>query len=328
MTGFEPSELERAWAVLSPPRVKELESFPLTLSFGGRPCRAALDAAGTRRLLVPDIGEGVMVDPRPAVLGTTLRKLSFGGSVSAYLDVSCSEPELYGEFDDVLTDILEEIDGSDRPVSAAVRIVARWRKLFRSALVRGLSAQAKRGLFAELTVLTELLSANHNFPVDAWRGPLKEPHDFEAPTACIEVKAVGVDGGPIVVHGLDQLAQHGDRPLHLVILRVVEDTDGFTVGDLVARLREACSSWADLRLRLTAAGWHDDRDRSDTDTFAVDEVLCVPVTGALPRLIPASLVAGVAPEGIGDVQYGIELVSLLPHASGASLAEIASEAAH
>jgi hypothetical protein len=328
MTGFEPSELERAWAVLSPPRVKDFESFPLGLSFGGHPCRAALDAAGSRHLLVPDAGEGVMVDPRPAALGTTLRKLSFGGPASAYLDVSCSEKELYGEFDDVLSDILEEIEGSDRPVSAAVRIVARWRKLFRSALVRGLSAQAKRGLFAELTVLAELIAADSAFPVDAWRGPLKEPHDFEAPAGCIEVKAVGVEGGPIVVHGLDQLARHNDRPLDLVILRVVEDPDGLTIADLVTRLRHAGASWVELRQRLAAVGWHDDPSRPDTDAFAVDEVLCVRVTDAVPRLVPRSLVAGAVPEGIGDVQYGIELASLLPYSSGASLAEIASEAAH
>lgn len=328
MTGFEPSELERAWAVLSPPRVKEFESFPLGVSFGGRPCRAALDAAGSRHLLVPDAGEGVVVDPRPAVLGTTLRKLSFGGPAFAYLDVACTEPELYSEFDDVLADILEQIDGSDRPISATVRIVARWRKLFRSALVRGLSAQAKRGLFAELTVLTELIVANSDFPVEAWRGPLKEPHDFEAPAGCVEVKAVGIDGGPIVVHGLEQLAQHGDRPLDLVILRVVEDPDGLTVGDVVARLRETGASWADLRLRLVAAGWHEDPRRPDTDAFAVDEVLCVRVTDAVPRLVPTSLIAGAAPVGVGDVQYGIELASLLPYSSGASLAAFAAEAAH
>jgi hypothetical protein len=326
MIGQGPSELERAWAVLTRPRAKELESFPLEISFGGRPCRAALDRAGARHLLVPDVGEGVMVDPRPAILGTTLRKLSFGGVAADYLDVSCSEADLYGEFDDVLADVLEEIQESDRPVTQAVRIVARWRKLFRSALVRGLSTQAKRGLFAELTVLVALLAADPGFPVEAWRGPLKEPHDFEARTGCIEVKAIGTDGGPIIVHGLDQLDQHGGRPLFLVILRVVEDTDGLTVGDLVAQLREAGASRADLRLRLSATGWREDPDRPDTDLFAVDEILCVRVTDAVPRLVASSLIAGALSEGLGDVHYGIELTSLLAHASGSSLAEIASEA--
>ncbi|WP_250031665.1 PD-(D/E)XK motif protein [Paractinoplanes maris] len=325
MSGFEPSELERAWAVLNLPRAQEFESFPLALSFAAQPCRVALDRAGVRHLLVPALGEGVPVDRRPAVLGTTVRRLSFGGPHIDYLDVSCTEPDLFGEFDEVLRDVLQEIVRVDRPASTAVRVVARWRNLFRNLLVRELSPQAKMGLFGELTVLSELLLAERGFPVESWRGPLNEPHDFEAEGGCIEVKTLGAQSDAVTIHGLDQLDTHDGRSLDLVLLRVVDDPNGLSLNDVVVRIEESGAARDSLRSRLAAARWHPDPVRPDPDRFAVEEVLRVRVDGSVPRLVGSDIVNGRSPDGITDVRYSVELAALLPHAHGASLSEIASE---
>lgn len=326
MTDIEPTMLERAWAVLMPPRAKELASFPLEVVCHAEPCRVAIDGTNARHLLVPTGDEDMSVDPRPAVLGTVVRKLSFGGPAVAYVDVSCAESDLFPEFDEVVIDVLEAVASARRPASAAIDAIARWRRLFRSSLLRGLSRQAKLGLFAELTVLSSLVESDAGFPVDAWRGPLNEPHDFEAAVRCLEVKGLSAASDSILVHGLEQLNTHDGRPLDLVLLRVVEDPDGRTVGDLVEQLRGTVAARADLRTRLSAAGWSDQPDRPDLDTFAIEEVHRIVVGPDTPRVAPSSLVAGSLPDGVGDLSYHIDLAAVLPFSAGASLAEIAEEA--
>lgn len=326
MTEIEPTELERAWAVLTRPRAKALASFPLEVTSHGEPCRVAVDGAGARHLLVPVGDEDVSADPRPAVLQSVVRRLGFGGPAMAYVDVSCAESDLFPEFDEVVADVLEAVADSRRPAASALGVIARWRRLFRNRLLRGLSREARLGLFAELTMLACLVEADPGFPVDAWRGPLNEPHDFEAPQRCVEVKGLGPASDHIVVHGLEQLHAHGERPLDLVVLRVVEDPDGRTVRELVEQLRDAVATRAGLRARLAATGWVDHPDRPDLDTYVVAEVLRVVVGPDTPRLVPSSLTTGSLPSGVTDVTYRVDLAALLPFAAGASLAQIAQEA--
>ena len=318
--------LERAWAVLSPPRVRELESFPLELAFDGVACRVALDRTGVRHLLIPAGNEIVAVDARQAVLGLAVRKLVFGGAAAVYVDVSCSEAELYPEFDEVAADVLEEISDCGEPASVTLRTVARWRKLFAGRLVRGLGRPAKLGLFAELTLLSHLLDADPTFAVENWRGPLREPHDFEAPTRCLEVKALGAAVDTVVIHGLDQLDTHDGRPLDLVLVRVVEDPDGMTITDLVDDVRDSTAPASLLRSRLAAAGWAADPERPDTEFFTVQDVLRVTVSADLPRLVGSSLVGGSLPEGLHDLRYELDVAALLPAAVSASLPALAEEA--
>ncbi|MGA4993731.1 PD-(D/E)XK motif protein [Nonomuraea bangladeshensis] len=326
MTDVEPTMLERAWAVLTRPRAKELASFPLEVACHGEPCRVALDAMGARHLLVPAGTEDLTVDPRPTVLGTVVRKLGFGGAAVTYVDVSCAESDLFPEFDEVVMDVLEAVADTRRPAAAAVAAIARWRRLFRSTLLRELSRQAKMGLFAELTVFSALVEADPGFPVEAWRGPLREPHDFEAAVRCLEVKGLSPAGDSITVHGLEQLDTHGGRPLDLVLMSVVEDSDGRTVSDLVEQLRTEVTSRVDFRTRLSAAGWSDKSDRPDLDAFAVQEVHRIMVGPDTPRLVPSSLTTGSLPDGVGHLDYRVDLAALLPFSVGASLAEIAEEA--
>lgn len=318
--------LERAWAVLSPPRSDGLESFPLDLTFAGVPCRVALDAAGGRHLLVPTGDETVAADSKVSVLGLHVRKLGFGGSVHVYVDVSCADTDLFDEFDDVVDDVLDEIEETDRPAATTAATVARWRKLFAGKLIRGMSKPAKLGLFAELTLLNQFVDADPSFSVEAWRGPLREPHDFEAPVRCVEVKALGLMAGTVVIHGIDQLGMHDGRPLDLVLVRVVEDPDGATIGDLVADLRDSNIPPGALRSRLAATGWAESPDRPDPDHFAIQDVLRVPVGPEVPRIVRSSLLDGALPEGTHDLTYHLDLDVLLPLATSASLAQVAEEA--
>lgn len=320
------SVLERAWAVLEAPRGRELSSYPVDVAFGGLPCRVALDSAGTRHVLIPVDSEPLQPDSRPSVLGLTIRRLAFGNEESNYVDLSCAEQDLFAEFDDVVADVLEAAQEAERPGSAAVRAVGRWRRLFRSRLVRGLSHQAKLGLFAELTMLSALLDTEPTLPVDLWRGPLREPHDFETPRACLEIKALGLDTDTVTIHGLAQLDTHDDKPLELVLVAVVEDPDGTTLAELVSRLRDRVHSRAELRSRLNAAGWSDNTGAEDSEAFIAGEVRRIAITDDVPRLAASSLVAGALPNGVDELSYAVDVAALLPHATAASFREIAEGA--
>jgi hypothetical protein len=271
---------------------------------------------------VPTLTETPVVESRPSTLSVTARKLAFGPESGTFVDLSCVEPELFSQFDEVIIDVLENVRGSDHPGVVAIETVARWRRLFHSRLLRGLGAQAKIGLFAELSVLLALSDSVRPVPVDWWRGPLREPHDFELPGRCLEVKAIGADSDAIRIHGFEQLDRHDARPLDLLLVKVTEDPEGATIADVVDQLRTRVSSPADLKARLSSAGWQINSEVPDTDTYTVEELLRVAVDASTPRLVPASLRDGTIPDGIVDMTYRLDVATLLPHAAGTSLADI------
>lgn len=313
----------RAWAVLKPPNEERLSSFPLDVVCQDLPCRAALDQSGFRHLLIPCINEAPEVDTRPATLNAAVRTLTFRNTkAAAYLDISCSDKELFPEFDDVIADILERIGRSERPASDAAASLGRLRKLFRSRLARGLGQEAKLGLFAELSVL-QMLLVSGSLSVEDWRGPLREPHDFEGPSRCIEVKALSEQGEGFIVHGWEQLDTHDGRSLVLALVMVVPDPDGLTVAELVAEVRKVTDSEPVFNSRLVAAGWDVNGSGDDYDRFTLGPTFIVPVSDSVPRLIPAMLVDSATPLGLTDLRYRVSLASVIPFAVASSLQALA-----
>lgn len=326
MSGDESSVLERAWAVLAPPRSREFASYPLDLAFRGTACRVALDLAGARHVLIPVHEERVLTGSRSSILELALRRLSFGEDDATYLDLSCGERDLFPEFDEVVADVLEAARESGTPGSAVVRAVGRWRRLFRSRWMRGLSHQARLGLFAELTVLSELFDVDPLFSLDMWRGPLREPHDFEAPARCIEVKALGAQATTVTVHGLEQLDSHAGRGTDLLLLRVVDDAEGRTLTDLIEELRGRVPSKRDLQQRLAAAGWSPSFEHEDLERFGVGEFHCVPMSPGTPRLVVGDLREGALRGGVVALTYEVDVEALLTGASEKSLHRAVREA--
>lgn len=320
MTKLGDDLLERAWSVLPVPTGTELASFPLDISFGGIDCRVALDRSRIRHLLVPCLDETPQIGNRPAILSSTVRPLVFGGQGVNYLDVSCADASLHPEFNDVISDVLDAIERSSRPATEAIRVIMRWRRLFRSRLARGLSPEAKRGLFAELSVFSALLDTDPDFPPESWRGPLREPHDFETPMRCIEVKALGESSETFVVHGWEQLAQHEGRGLDLVLVTVVQDVEGTALADLVTAVQNRVRARATMTSRLNSAGWDRAVSVDDHERFSLGPVFAVHVDDSVPRLIPADLINGRAPVGLSALRYEVDVALVAPLAYGTSLA--------
>ncbi|GLY31597.1 PD-(D/E)XK motif protein [Kineosporia sp. NBRC 101731] len=316
------SALERAWAVLSPPSNSQYASFSLDLQLGESTVRVAVDREGVRHLLVPAAGEGLVSDNRPSVLQLRVQDLQFGGDFHTYVDLSCADAELHKEFDEVVKDVLDAVEEAEHPGAETLRTVARWRRLFRSRLVRGLSLQAKIGLFAELSVLSALLDRAPSLSIDCWTGPLRKPHDFEMPVRCLEVKGLGLERDGFTVHGLEQLDTHEDRPLDLVVVTVVPDPEGTSLEELIQQLRERVSGRGEFRRRLVASGWSEDQVQPAADFFSISSVVHVEVTDAVPRLVARDLLEGRLPNGLSELSYRVDLGELMAHASGISLPQL------
>ncbi|WP_350274841.1 PD-(D/E)XK motif protein [Kribbella sp. HUAS MG21] len=300
-------------------------SFPLDPDAGRISCRLAVDRSGARHVLVPVEQDDVLQAQRGSALTVEQRDLVFGGTEQSYVDVSCVRSDLYYEFDGVVQDILEAVQDSSDARRSTLDVVSRWRRLFGAAAVRGLSTEARRGLFAELACLQEFLTVDPELSVDGWRGPLREPHDFELSSVCVEVKASGAISEAVRVHGLEQLDLHDDKSLYLAVITVVEDAEGRTIPELAEDLRSAVTDPSLFAGRLLSAGWSDEDPGADS-RYLLGAVCVVPVAAGIPRIVRSSLVAGVLPTGVGRVEYSIDRDALVPLAAMSSLTELAAEA--
>ncbi|MFB6726262.1 PD-(D/E)XK motif protein [Kribbella sp. NPDC056345] len=316
--------LQRGWAVLEPRTDGHLASFPLDVRSAETSCRLAVDRSGARHLLVPVDGEHAISAQRGSALVVEQRSLVFGESQHSYIDLTCVQPELYLEFDDVVEDVVEAVQATQDTGAATLDVVARWRRLFRADLVRGLGVEARRGLFGELSCLSCLVDVDPDFDVASWTGPLGQPHDLELSSACIEVKALGIETEDVRIHGLEQLDAHDGKPLQLVLITVVEDPQGQSIDDLVSDLGSRVNNPALFKSRLMAVGWSES-DPFGGDRYAVGQVAGVRVTSSVPRLVSTSLTTSRLPEGVRSVTYSIDRQSLLPFAVNASLVDIARE---
>lgn len=313
------AQLAKGWAVLSIPTDREFSAYPVGLS--GVESRVALDRDGVRHLLVTvDSPVDALAQAHGANLNLVARWLSFDGLNQRVLDLSLGEPSLVREFDEVVADVLEEAVHADDVPGAVVACVGRWRRLFRSAAIGGLSSSERIGLYAELVVLQAAIESDIGpRALDQWRGPLRESHDFEFDEYCVEVKGVGRSSSSVVIHGIDQLSTHDDRPLRLVLLTVAEAFDGLTIDDVVDDIRASGVNSQLFDQRLAASGWIEGANR---EMFSVGAIRGVDVTGRVPRLASSQIVGGAAPEGIHRLSYHLDLDELMRFATPMKLAEV------
>jgi len=311
--------LSRAWAVLDHPVGREFASFVLDTVEAAASPRAAIDTEGRRHLLLPhDDAPTALVSGPKSVLTTSSRLLTFDGLPVTYVDVVCHDLSLSREFDQICLDLLEAY-GEEGPASGAAvaaRIVGRWRRLLRTMRGRGMSPEEKTGLFAELCVLRSL-AATDFAASENWTGPDKHPHDFEFPSASLEVKALGETADDIVVHGLGQLDELDGKPLYIVLIDVEQVDVGERLADVVAELEPLLLGGSGLTAKLNKLGF----DAEDDSRYSLGSLHLGRVTREFPRLVVGDLVRGVA-TGLSRVTYHVDRGALMPLLQPIELADI------
>ena len=188
-----------------------------------------------------------------------------------------------------------------------------WKRLFDSRRAAGLTEEERLGLLAEIIHLRDILGRWKDAAgvMISWTGPDRLANDFQSSSGRTEVKATTTRRQyKIRINGERQLETIDERPLCLVAMmfeRVV--SDGFSLPTVIRQLREhlgAGSSGAELfNAKLLEGGYLDIHEQAYAgDCFRLNEQREYRVLDGFPRIISENV-----PEGVGDLQYSIDLSS-------------------
>lgn len=318
---YSSDRIGEAWCLLTNPAsigdLKIADSWNavrLGIQTNGRDVLAAIDNDNGRHLLVPALKKRYPLAP-PSALSVEVAHQSFrffDGSVESgrFLDIHCSDQRLFEQFDHVVAAVLEAIRGGGDGADVALIEVARWRRLFATlATTMPLSVEEKVGLFAELTVLDNLMKGIDGFVPEWWTGPLRQPHDFELPTRSIEVKAITADSDHVRINGLRQLDSVEGKDLTLVLASVMFSHDGFTIGELLEQIVSGDPQEHSLRELAAKAGIYGTYE--DIDRMVISGFYHAGVDQTFPRITQSIL----GTEAISRVNYSIDVGAVLARAT-------------
>ncbi|AWS47062.1 PD-(D/E)XK motif protein [Streptosporangium sp. 'caverna'] len=312
------AQLRARWALLSArrdPAGVVTSGMGITVDDGAE-VLAGIDARGDHHLLVPTgVDRSVAEDSQAAYVRIQRRALVVDGYVRTYADVVCHRADLFELFDDILAAMLTQLASSsgERPDAVCKQVLDEWRELLRR---RGglLGDDALRGLFGELIILEQILTAGEAHDLSVWRGPDREPHDFRLPGGDLEVKVLGATGAAVRIHGIEQLEPPEDGDLYLVVVRLVTDHDGLALPDLVERIQPKTDDHRAFAVALARAGYSEtDAEHYRDRRFVVTQIAALPVDDGFPRIVPSSL-ADALPDEVSALSYTLDLSFLLPSA--------------
>ena len=196
--------------------------------------------------------------------------------------------------------------------SIALMRTWRWHHLLRGGGSE-LSAEDQRGLLGELQVLEQLLwpELGASGAVEAWKGPLDAPKDFEIGRVAIEVKSRrGGATSSIAITSEDQLDESGVDFLFLYVCEMdralADNRQGFTVTEAVERVQgrlfdEDARVSHQFETLVTAAGFDHNHDYSHSRWIEGASHI-YHVTGDFPRITGYEL-----RQGISRVRYSVSL---------------------
>jgi hypothetical protein len=282
----------------------------------------ALDAQRGRYVLVriPD-GEPSAVSERASrgiAVQTVEMNLDGGKASAVFVEVACLDAAGHAALDTVTFELVEALaaGASIGRVRLVQGVLGKWRRFWAGAAQNTLTKEALLGLFGEVWFFCRWLlpSVGAERGVAMWRGPSGARNDFEAPGLGIEVKTSARVDGAHWVNGLEQLMEPEAGALLLFSLLVREEASAVeSLPSLVDGLRSALAADPDALVQLEAsllAAGYDDAHSSEYRKVRLrirGEGL-YRVSGAFPRLVPASILGGV-PSGVSGIEYQLRLDS-------------------
>ena len=232
-----------------------------------------------------------------------------------YTEIWTDARHLFGNFYRLVSEIVAAVveDGMD-PDGALAEAVERWKTLIsRPSLM---SEEAQAGLFGELWLLERLIAVHGVDALDAWVGPLRQPHDFRLGTVELEVKTTSGAKRVHTINGLGQLEPSVDCTLYLLSLKLANaGASGRTLSEAIAEIEASlASSHAALsrfRVGLGAVGY----DPADASLYARrrrlrDAAVLIPVSDGVPRLTVDALAqidSRFAVGRVSQVSYAIDV---------------------
>lgn len=289
---------------------------------GRRNVFLALEMPSGNRMLIVRVSSGSLAGvPVPPDSGGLVLRLSHRGDPGAGTDVELmlTDGQHRDIFDLLVRDLVEAAEQPDDEALGVARLLARlseWQQLLRRLSPRGLSPEARLGVWGELWVLREVLAPSIGIrdAINAWTGPLGADQDFQMGAVCMEAKtsaAHSLDGIPVASER--QMEVPDDVVLVLVGLSVdARIGHGETLNEMIRVVRSAaagagCLSMLDDRLESIGCG-AEDAQLHDEMGYSVRSSAFFLVGPGFPRLVSTDL-----PVGVSDVRYRIVLASCGSH---------------
>lgn len=210
---------------------------------------------------------------------------------------------------DVLRALENAASGAGRDVMEAFLERVREWQAFMARTHRPLSSDAQIGLLGELWMLRLLTDTSLGAgALDCWQGPLRAAQDFHVRGGAIEVKSTVRTGSFLArINSIEQL--DGDRaPIFICAFRFEENTDGFSLVDLVSELRERfrlAGVQRGFEALLMVMGYLEEHAPLYGRTLALKDARTFLSQGDMPRLMRASL-----PAAIRSAAYVLDLDAL------------------
>jgi hypothetical protein len=268
---------------------------------------------GNQGLMVEGAAEQKLAPARiPKCRGVRLiHEVTASSPRRTILRVMLEDSRLLEIFAVLSADLIDAVRSETSPAAALRRCIDRlsmWQGLFERLPAEGLSEEAQRGLFGELTVLNEVVlgPVGPHEAVSAWTGPDPGNQDFLHAGAALEVKtSLAKRHARLTIANERQLDERPHRLLLLVYIRLDEGVaEGLTLPALVeqcrARLRDDIAAARLFDDRLVAAGYLDVHADLYRSSWRASALRYFTVRDDFPRLTDANL-----PAGVGDIRYSI-----------------------
>ena len=281
-----------------------------------------MDGLGHRHLLiqVPDTTVPVSQRETKSLEVVTIRFQVGSNPEALYVDLACTDQNQHPTFSAFAQDLIRSLRTSSASLRDSIlNTLARWRA-FWSTMAVGLTREDVLGLFGELWFMRRWLGQVGAHVIDRWQVTEGARHDFQWPTASVEVKttAVRTAGDPIhQISGLDQLADPEQGQLFLFSLQVCDDalatnTLHTLVEGLAGDLQDDFAALTALNEKLALRGYTLTDKQAANCTFRVIAERLYRVDEGFPRLVRSTFQPNGLPAGVVDVGYAIDLSACQP----------------
>lgn len=213
-------------------------------------------------------------------------------------------------FEIVINDIVNELSNENSfngTVSCLVRVLNKWKRFFDFHSTIELPEHTQQGLFGELLVLKQLISAFGEKAVEFWSGAEKETHDFYVNGHAIEIKTSSLkDSEKIRISSEYQLdTEDVDGNLYLYVNFVRRSTsDGQKLSDLVEIIDNMISEQTRTKFhdKLFNYGYIVSCGDKYTCGFHLRSTNEFEIEQGFPCITKSLL-----PQGVSDIAYSIDL---------------------
>ncbi len=293
----------------------EIHTIPTDVYTVAGPVRLAIGPDEEPRVLLPLAEQEKLATIHGGnALSISVSSFNHKGQILRFLDLMCLSPDLETIFGEVADEILARISRGDCCATAAQSTIEDFRSLLMRAGGTEVSRGKVAGLIAELLVLNRLLDRSPS-GWRAWRGPARDRHDFRAGDMSLELKAsVRLGASHLTINGLDQLEVPTGGTLHLLRIVIEPVSNGMLS---VSGLARGAISKADepetVRGLLAAVGCSDvDAQEWNQYRFRIDSECLYEIRPDFPRLTTSMLTDGIAPRGVHEVSYKVDLSVAAP----------------